>query len=143
MRVWAWAQFCAPSPSSMAPKSSSGKGAGSSGKAGLKTSKLGSQPGSRRYSSEAKWTISDYKPQRQISEQELKKAREIFFSLDSDMSGSIEAEEIRIMLHSLGQNPTDEELQELIVRCLMSLAHLPSAEQPRCACSAAIPPPPG
>ena len=142
MRVWAWAQFCAPSPSSMAPKSSSGKGAGSSGKAGLKTSKLGSQPGSRRYSSEAKWTISDYKPQRQISEQELKKAREIFFSLDSDMSGSIEAEEIRIMLHSLGQNPTDEELQELIVRCLMPCS--PSA------CRAAAmrllsrnPPPPG
>ena len=60
--------------------------------------------------------MQDYKPQRQISNEELKKAREIFFSLDSDMSGSIDAEELGIMLRSLGQNPSDQELKDLIVR---------------------------
>lgn len=38
----------------------------------------------------------------------------MFFELDRDGSGSIDAEELGMMLRSLGQNPTDEELKELI-----------------------------
>merc|ERR1711988_1994165 len=41
-------------------------------------------------------------------------ARKMFFDLDRDGSGSIDAEELGMMLRSLGQNPTDEELHELI-----------------------------
>ena len=38
----------------------------------------------------------------------------MFFDLDRDGSGSIDAEELGMMLRSLGQNPTDEELRDLI-----------------------------
>lgn len=38
----------------------------------------------------------------------------MFFELDRDGSGSIDAEELGMMLRSLGQNPTDEEIKELI-----------------------------
>ena len=39
---------------------------------------------------------------------------QMFFELDRDGSGSIDAEELGMMLRSLGQNPTDEEIKELI-----------------------------
>lgn len=102
----------------MAPKitTSTGKG-GSSQKGALKTSKISaSQPRasiSNRYT-EAKWHMTDYKPQRKITDAELNAARQIFFSLDCDASGSIDAEELGVMLRSLGQNPTETELKELI-----------------------------
>ena len=41
-------------------------------------------------------------------------ARKMFFELDRDGSGSIDAEELGMMLRSLGQNPTEEELKDLI-----------------------------
>jgi hypothetical protein len=44
----------------------------------------------------------------------LQAAKSMFFSLDRDSSGSIDAEELGLMLRSLGQNPTDAELEELI-----------------------------
>ena len=103
----------------MAPKTgSSGKDYKSSAKAQLKTSKIASSQPSRslgRYN-EAKWHTQDYKPQRKISDQELAAARQIFFALDVDASGSIDADELGVMLRSLGQNPTEQELKDLIVR---------------------------
>ena len=38
----------------------------------------------------------------------------MFFDMDRDGSGSIDAEELGMMLRSLGQNPTEKELDELI-----------------------------
>ena len=61
-----------------------------------------------------KWTVSEYVPPRKISDQELEMARKMFFELDRDGSGSIDAEELGMMLRSLGQNPTEEELKDLI-----------------------------
>lgn len=62
-----------------------------------------------------KWTVtSDYTPPRKITDKELELARKMFFDLDRDGSGSIDAEELGMMLRSLGQNPTEQELQELI-----------------------------
>lgn len=68
----------------------------------------------KRIVSVPKWTVSDYKPPRKISDKELEAARKMFFELDRDGSGSIDAEELGMMLRSLGQNPTEEELVELI-----------------------------
>ena len=61
-----------------------------------------------------KWNVTEYKPPRKISDRELEAARKMFFELDRDGSGSIDAEELGMMLRSLGQNPTEEELIELI-----------------------------
>lgn len=61
-----------------------------------------------------KWTVTDYTPPRKITDKELEAARKMFFELDRDGSGSIDADELGMMLRSLGQNPTEEELKELI-----------------------------
>ena len=61
-----------------------------------------------------KWNVTEYKPPRKISDKELEAARRMFFDLDRDGSGSIDAEELGMMLRSLGQNPTEEELVALI-----------------------------
>ena len=69
----------------------------------------------RRLAEDPKWTVdADWKPPRKISDKELEAARKMFFELDRDGSGSIDAEELGMMLRSLGQNPSDEELKELI-----------------------------
>lgn len=61
-----------------------------------------------------KWNVTEYIPPRKISDKELEAARKMFFDLDRDGSGSIDAEELGMMLRSLGQNPSEEELIELI-----------------------------
>ena len=61
-----------------------------------------------------KWNVTEYKPPRKISDKELTEARKMFFEMDRDGSGSIDAEELGMMLRSLGQNPSDQELKELI-----------------------------
>lgn len=53
-------------------------------------------------------------PPRKPNTAELGQARRVFFQLDKDETGAIDAEELRTMLHSLGQDPTDAELKELI-----------------------------
>jgi len=102
----------------MAPKTGSTGKSGSSQKGQLKTSSKITATQTRssisnRYT-EAKWNISDYKPMRKITDEELNAARQIFFALDCDASGSIDAEELGVMLRSLGQNPTEQELKDLI-----------------------------
>ena len=90
-----------------------------------KATKSGTRPtpaaraGTFRHVQEAKWHTTEYKPPRKISDQELAQARKMFFELDRDASGSIDAEELGFMLKSLGQNPTEEELKDLIVRPTM------------------------
>ena len=105
----------------MPPKmsGSSGKSGGGSGKGQLKTSKMSAAPNSRlagRFSENTKWSVAEYKPVRKISDEELKHAKKIFSDLDTDLSGHIDVEELGIMLRSLGQNPTEDELKALIVR---------------------------
>ena len=68
-----------------------------------------------RPSEEPKWQVdADFKPPRKISDKELEAARKMFFELDRDGSGSIDAEELGLMLRGLGQNPSEQELIELI-----------------------------
>ena len=69
---------------------------------------------SRQAKAVPKWNVTEYKPPRKISDKELEAARKMFFELDRDGSGSIDAEELGMMLRSLGQNPTEEELKDLI-----------------------------
>jgi len=94
----------------------SGKAKGSTGKGPSKrVSGFSSKGGIRRLAEDPKWTVdADWKPPRKISDKELEAARKMFFELDRDGSGSIDAEELGMMLRSLGQNPSDEELKELI-----------------------------
>ena len=92
-----------------------GKGSVSKGSAGKRVSGFSSKGGIRRHAEEPKWTVdANIKPPRKISDRELEAARKMFFELDRDGSGSIDAEELGMMLRSLGQNPSEEELKELI-----------------------------
>jgi len=62
-----------------------------------------------------KWEMkATFKPPKKIPDSMLQMAKTMFFTLDRDSSGSIDAEELGLMLRSLGQNPTDAELEELI-----------------------------
>jgi hypothetical protein len=64
---------------------------------------------------EAEWKVAAQPPPaRRLTTPELGAARRMFFELDRDGSGSIESEELGIMLRSLGQNPTDDELTAVI-----------------------------
>jgi len=64
---------------------------------------------------DTKWNVTgNWAPPRRLTDSELKAARTMFFQLDTDGSGSIDAEELGVMMRSLGQNPTDDELKELI-----------------------------
>ena len=65
---------------------------------------------SRSSKEEAGWTVKAVPvPARRLTDVELQAARRMFFDLDRDGSGSIEAEELGTMLRSLGQCPTDDE----------------------------------
>ena len=99
----------------MAPKVTSTKGSTATTKQ-LKTSKISAQPRASTLGRYNTWHVEqEYKPQRKISDEELAAAKKMFFALDGDSSGSIDAEELGVMLRSLGQNPTEQELAELIV----------------------------
>ena len=62
-----------------------------------------------------KWHTVDYKPQRKITDEELTAAKKMFFQLDTDSSGSIEAEELGVMLPAWVRTD-QEQLKELIVK---------------------------
>lgn len=51
---------------------------------------------------------------RKLSDAELQSARQMFFEIDGDGSGSIDADELGVAMRRLGQHPTDQELRELI-----------------------------
>jgi len=53
-------------------------------------------------------------PMRKLTDAEIAKARAMFYEMDEDGSGSIDREEMGKMMRKLGQNPTDQELTELI-----------------------------
>ena len=83
----------------------------------LASRRASSMPRTSNYklSGNPKWSVAaDYKPPRKISDKELEAARKMFFDLDRDGSGSIDADELGVMLRSLGQNPTEQELHDLI-----------------------------
>ena len=69
----------------------------------------------RQSREEAKWKVeAKWAPPRRLTDAELAAARRMFFELDKDSSGSIDEEELSVMLRSLGQNPTEEEVKLLI-----------------------------
>jgi len=63
-----------------------------------------------------KWSIhaTNFKPAKTVSDQELDKAKKLFWDLDRDSSGSIESDELAFCLRALGQNPTKEGIKRLI-----------------------------
>lgn len=64
---------------------------------------------------EARWQVAQkWAPRRALLEHELAAARKIFYDLDRDGSGSLDADELGSMLRSLGHDPTHEEIVELI-----------------------------
>jgi len=106
-------------------------GGGSTGKAaapsvkkgGSKDAAKGTSRGSafpsggrkQKWELEPKWVMDvDFKPPRKISDKELEQARKMFFELDRDGSGSIDAQELSVMFTALGQSPTEDELNALI-----------------------------
>mmetsp|Transcript_44327 Transcript_44327/g.116479 ORF Transcript_44327/g.116479 Transcript_44327/m.116479 type:complete len:217 (-) Transcript_44327:190-840(-) len=65
---------------------------------------------------EAKWKVSQkWAPHRELTERELTECRKLFFSLDRDGSGAVDADELGMMMRTLGQDPTEEEIMELIL----------------------------
>ena len=64
-----------------------------------------------------KWTGHlDTEATPSISDEELARAKTIFFQNDKDENGSIDRSELQWMLKELGQNPTDEMLDQMMVR---------------------------
>merc|ERR1712224_629115 len=49
-----------------------------------------------------------------LDELEVAQCRESFLKFDADASGTIDQYELKTVLNSMGQNPTDEELQAMI-----------------------------
>lgn len=52
----------------------------------------------------------------ELTESQIADFREAFSLFDKDGDGTISAKELGIVMRSLGQNPTEKELQELINR---------------------------
>ena len=68
-----------------------------------------------RRSKESSFQVNNHwVPPRKPSTAELGAARRAFYQLDKDNTGSIDMDELRTMMRSLGQDPTDAELKELI-----------------------------
>ena len=68
-----------------------------------------------------------------MTEEEIEACRLAFEKFDADGSGTIEANELKVTLQSMGQNPTDEEIFEM-------LSSVDEDGSGRCA-AAPIPPP--
>ena len=79
-----------------------------------------------------KWTGHlDTEATPSISDEELARAKTIFFQNDKDENGSIDRSELQWMLKELGQNPTDEMLDQMMVVLLArpSPSHPPAQKQ--------------
>jgi len=65
---------------------------------------------------ESKWHIDSWQaePASCITNEELEHARKKFFDVDIDGSGSIDIDELAAMLRSLGKDPTDAEVAEMM-----------------------------
>ena len=67
------------------------------------------------FDKEPHWgVLTQHKLPKKIPDEAMMAAKALFFSLDRDNSGSIDADELGMMLRALGQNPTEEELKALI-----------------------------
>lgn len=61
-----------------------------------------------------KWNTFKACESSMISDTDLSRAKAAFFAIDRDGSGTIESNELGFMLRSLGQNPSEEELQKIL-----------------------------
>lgn len=57
---------------------------------------------------------NDENPTTQLTEQKIAEFRETFDLLDKDSNGRITTEDLIVMMRSLGQNPTESELRDMI-----------------------------
>jgi len=62
-----------------------------------------------------KWSQA-YEPHivHKLNEDELRRAKEAFFQIDTDGSGTIDGKELGSMLRVMGLNPTDEEVEKMM-----------------------------
>jgi len=91
--------------------------AGSTSKKKTSLPKISEDP-ARRFNTgreEAQWKVSlKWAPVRKLNEYERTEANKMFFRLDSDGSGAIDADELGTIMRTLGQDPSEEECHELI-----------------------------
>ena len=59
----------------------------------------------------------------QLSEEQISELRDAFSLFDTDGDGTISADELGVVIRSLGQNPTEDELEQMPVGFLFLIAH--------------------
>lgn len=57
---------------------------------------------------------NDENPPKQLTEQQIAEFREAFDLIDKDNNGRITTEDLLVMMRSLGQNPTGQELKDMV-----------------------------
>ena len=96
----------------MASKSPTVAAKGRSGK-----DKVGKSPAGAvaKVPEKPKWQLQNEEAKRCfINDEQLQQAKEAFFRTDKDGSGSIDKEELGLLMKSLGQNPTEGELNKMM-----------------------------
>lgn len=68
----------------------------------------------REYNFTDIYLLPDMSKRKPLTEERLMEYREAFKLFDKDGNGTIDVEELGIVMRSLGQNPTDEELEAII-----------------------------
>jgi len=63
----------------------------------------------------AAWKVEQkWAPARRLSTPEMQRARQMFHEIDTNQSGAIDFEELGRAMRNLGQNPSDNDLRELV-----------------------------
>lgn len=60
------------------------------------------------------WAKTYTLPTKKVTDEELIQAKECFMNMDKDHNGEVDIHEMRQMLNSLGQNPSDQELKNML-----------------------------
>ena len=81
---------------------------------GVVTTSMDEAQEQQREEQEIEDNIASIQDIEQLSEAEIDTFRKVFSMLDLDGGGTIEEEELRIGLESIGKNPTDAELQNMM-----------------------------
>lgn len=56
----------------------------------------------------------------QLTEEQIAEFKEAFSLFDKDGDGTITTKELGTVMRSLGQNPTEAELQDMVIHCNIS-----------------------
>lgn len=60
-------------------------------------------------------TIAEEHPQQELTEEQIAELKETFNLFDKDHDGTISVKELGVAMRALGQNPTEAELQDMIM----------------------------